>query len=196
MKLEDEQREQARLDFLNRPPFDPDLQRKNFRQSFRNLIKVLKEKLPENIINKVADIRVLALGYASSEVKKEIIEYCKENEKKTRLAVNSYKKQFKKQFGINAPAFAMKLNLHDCTVQSCRRVGKDVLLTLDNSLSFTNISKIRLKNCEVIKQDSRLYGAWCLYEEIYKVRNRFEIHFLMHKKGLIDFIVLVDDLEF
>ena len=43
-----EQREQARLNYNRFPPFDPERERKNFRQSFRNNIRVLKEKLPED----------------------------------------------------------------------------------------------------------------------------------------------------
>ena len=191
-----EQREQARLNYNRFPPFDPERERKNFRQSIRNNIRVLKEKLPEDIIEKVADIRVLALDYASAEIKKEITKYCKQNEKNARSALAAYQRQYRKQFKTNEPDFAEELNLHDCEVRFCRRKGNDVVLTLDNSGGFTNITKIRMKNCEVVTQDSPLHGAWCLYEEIYKVGERFEIHFLMVKNKLIDYIVSVDDLEY
>lgn len=186
-----EELEEARLSL-----FDPERERKNFRQKFRNNIKVLKEKLPEEIIDKVADIRVLALNYASAEVKKKITSFCKQNEKNVRSALDAYQRQYRKQFKTKAPAFAEELNLHDCEVRSCRRIGNDVVMTLDNRGGFTNITRIRMKNCEVITQDSQLYGAWCLYEEIYKTDEKYEIHFLMEKNKLIDYIVSVDDLEY
>ena len=156
----------------------------------------MKEKLPEEIIDKVADIRVLALNYASAEVKKDITSFCKQNEKNVRSALDAYQRQYRKQFKTKAPAFAEELNLHDCEVRSCRRIGNDVVMTLDNSGGFTNITRIRMKNCEVITQDSSLHGVWCLYEEIYKTGEKYEIHFLMEKNKLIDYIVSVDDLEY
>ena len=53
-----------------------------------------------------------------------------------------------------------------------------------------------MKNCDVIKQDAPLHGAWCLYEEIYKAGEKFEIHFLLDKNKLIDYIIVADDLEY
>ncbi len=191
-----EQREQARMSFCNLPSFDSERERKIFKQSFHNNIKHLKSCLPESILRKVADIRVLALDYASHEVKQDITRFCKQNEKSIHAAMAAYQKKYKKQFKNSIPAFAEELNLHDCQVLSCRRKGKDVVLSLDNSGGFTNIIKIRIKNCEVVKQDAPLYGAWCLYEEIYKAGEKYEIHFLLDKNKLIDYIIVADDLEY
>ena len=191
-----EQREQARLKFNNRPEFNIEEKKKRFKQSFRYNLKRLKNSLPESILLKVADIRVLALNYASREVKQEITQFCKQNEKSTRAAMAAYQKQYRKQFKTGAPAFVEELNLHDCNVLSCRRAGNDVVMVLDNSEGFTNISTIRIKNCVVIKQDAPLHGAWCLYEEIYKAGESFEIHFLLDKNKLIDYIIVADDLEY
>ncbi len=167
-----EQREQARIHFGKLPSFDPDRERKKFRQLFRYDIKRLKNCLPESILMKVADIRVLALNYVSREVKQEITQFCKQNEKSTRAAMTAYQKQYRKQFKTVVPAFTEDLNLHDCVVLSCRRAGNDVVMSLDNSGGFTSISTIRMKNCNVIKQDVPLHGARCLYEEIYKAGER------------------------
>lgn len=191
-----EQREQARLKFNNRPEFNIEEKKKRFKQSFRYNLKRLKNSLPESILLKVADIRVLALNYASREVKQEITQFCKQNEKSTRAAMAAYQKQYRKQFKTGVPAFVEELNLHDCMVLSCRRAGNDVVMVLDNSGGFTNISTIRIKNCVVIKQDAPLHGAWCLYEEIYKTGESFEIHFLLDKNKLIDYIIVADDLEY
>ncbi len=191
-----ELREQARINSGILPSFDPDGESKYFRQLLRYNVKDLKNCLPESILLKVADIRVLALNYASREVKQEITQFCKQNEKSTRAAMTAYQKQYRKQFKTVVPAFAEDLNLHDCEVLSCRRAGDDIVMVLDNSGGYTNISTIRMKNCNVIKQDAPLHGARCLYEEIYKAGERFEIHFLLDKNKLVDYIIVADDLEY
>ncbi len=177
--------------------FNPEQEKLKFKQSLRRNIEDLKQELPEDILQNVADIRVLALQVASREVKQKITKYCKQNEKKVNSAIVAYQKEYSKQFQENEPGFVSELFLHDCTLLSCRKKGNDIVMTVDSSNGFTDISEIRMINCNVIKQDALLYGAWCLYEEVYKSGDRFEIHFLFQKKKrLIDFIVCVDDIEY
>lgn len=191
-----EQYEQPRLNYVNRPPFDAERERKKFKQSLRRNIKYLKNTLPDEILKKVADIRVLALNYASDEVKKEISKYCENNEKIIKCATSAYQSHYEQEFKSNVPLFVKEMNLHDSMVLSCRRKGNDLLLTIDNTGGFTNICEIRFKNCNVIKKDKSLHGARFLYDEIYRCGERYEIHFLLEKNQLIDFIVSVENVEF
>lgn len=176
--------------------FNPEQEKLKHKQALQRNVKSLREKIPEDILQNVADIRVLALQVASREVKQKITKYCKQNEKKVNIAIATYQKEYRKQFSEYEPAFASELFLHDCTLLSCRKKGNDIVITIDNSNGFTDISEIRMINCNIIKQDAPLHGAWCLYEEVYKSGDRFEIHFLFQKKHLIDFIVCVDDIEY
>ena len=57
--------------------FDKELFDKNFKAMQENRISVCS-RLPETILEKIADIRVFALGYATPEVKKLLRTYCKE----------------------------------------------------------------------------------------------------------------------
>ncbi|MDF2596910.1 MAG: hypothetical protein K0R69_3251 [Clostridia bacterium] len=41
-----------------------------------------------------------------------------------------------------------------------------------------------------------LNGAWWLYDEIYGTNDGYEIHVLLQKNELIDFIFTVTDVEF
>ena len=189
-------REQARLNYENLPPFDIEQARKNFRAGYKCNLKKLKENLPQDILTKVADIRVLALDYSSAQVKKEIAQYCKNNKKTVEKASKDYWKEYKKQFKSTPPTFAEEFNLHDCIVLSCRKKGKDIILSLDNSGGFTNIKEIRFKNCNVIKQDAPLHGAWCLYDELYKSGNRYEIHQLLYRNKPFEYIVSTDNVIF
>ena len=194
-----EQREQARIKFANRPVFSPahaEQARKNFKQLHNKKIDNLKKNLPESILQKVADIRVLALDVSSAEVKREINKYCKQNEKLVNSSIKAYQKQYEKQFKINEPDFAEDLaGLHDAKIISCRRKRNDIVWTIDVAGSFTDVSKIRMINCKVIKQDTPLHGARYMYDEIYKSGKGYELHFLLWKKKLIDFIVYTDDIE-
>lgn len=190
------EREQARVSFENIPAFDLESERKFFKQMFLDQCNSLTKGLPNDILQKVADVRVLALNYASREVKQALTKYGKQLEKRVYSADEAYQEQYRRQFKSNAPAFIEELSLHDCVVLSCRKKGKDVILQIDHSGGFTQIKTIRMKNCTVIKQDAPLHGAWCLYEEKYKAGDRYEIHFLLYKKKLIEYIVTVDDLEY
>lgn len=188
--------EEARSSFANRPAFEPEKEKKNFKQALRYNVKHLKRSLPDAILQKVADIRVLALNRASADVKKEIAAYCKANEKAVESATNAYWKGYKKRFKNDKPKFAEKFNFHDCIVSSCRKRGNDIFITFDNSGGFTDVRQIILKNCSVLKQDAPLHGAWWLYDEIYRSKNGYEIHVLLQKKDLIYFIVTVTDIEY
>lgn len=182
--------------FNNIPEFNPEQEKKKHKRALQRNVKCLREKIPEDILQNVADIRVLALRVASREVKQKITKYCKQNEKKVNIAIATYQKEYRKQFQENEPDFISELFLHDCTLLSCRKKGNDIVMTIDNSNGFTDISEIRMINCNIIKQDAPLHGAWCLYEEVYKSGDRFELHFLFQKKNLIDFIVTVDDIKY
>ena len=191
-----EMREQARLNFMNIPQFDPEKEKENFKQSFLNNVKRLKSSLPDEILRKVADIRVLALNRASASVKNEIAAYCRANKRAAERAMKTYYKEYQKNFKNGEPEFAKNFNFHDCKVISCRKRGNDVVITLDNSGGFTDLNQIIFKDCLIIKQDIPLHGAIWLYDEIYKSDNGYEIHVLLLKKELIDFIVTTADVKY
>ena len=191
-----EMREKARVNYENRPPFDRDAEIKNFRLFQKNKIQRLTKDLPRSVLDKVADLRVLALDRCTKEVKREITAYCHSNERAGHLATAAYAKAYKKTFKKGEPLFAEQFYFHDCSVVSCRTKGKDRVLSLDNSGGFTQINKIIFKNCQVLKQDRSLSKAWWLYDEVYKTDQGYEIHVLLENKGLIDFIVSVTDVEY
>ncbi|MHC1694943.1 MAG: DUF4085 family protein [Eubacteriales bacterium] len=189
-------REQACLSFANKPAFNTENEKKRFKQSFRYNIKHLERNLPNEILQKIADIRVLALNHASADIKKEITAYCKANEKAVESATKLYWNEYKKNFRSGELAFTENFSFHDCKVISCRKKGKDIVLILDNSGGFTAINQIILKNCMILKQYTPLHGAWWLYDKIYKTNDGYEIHILLQKNELVDFIVIVTDVEY
>lgn len=192
-----EMREQVRLDLENAPPFDPDQEKEDFKQAFRYDVKHLEENLPDHILQKVADIRVLALNRASADVKKIIAAYCKANDKIVESTLKAYEAEYRRTFMEGEPDFAEGFDFHDCKVVSCRKNGKDLVIIIDNSGGFTTISQVIFRNCSILLQDKPLHGAWWLYDESYRENERFEIHILLQRnKELIDFIVNVTDVTY
>lgn len=191
-----ETREQACLSYEKNPPFDPEQEKKNFKEGFLYNIKHLRQNLPIEILEKVADIRVLALDRTSGQVKKEITAYCKANEEAVESAINAYWQEYKESFKNKEPDFAEAFDFHDCKVISCCTKDKDIILTLDNSGGFTRLSQVIFKDAAILKQDKLLDHAWWLYDEIYKTADGYEIHVLLEENELINFIVKASDVEY
>jgi len=192
-----ETREQVHSNFNEtNSVFNPEHEKKIFKQALHHNIKYLKSNLPYEILQKVADIRVLALNHASVNVKKEIAIFCKSNDKKCEVALKSYQKEYQNIFKDGIPHFVENFNFHDCKVISCCKRGKDVVLKLDTTGGFTNINQVIFKNCTALKKDNHLYGVWWLYDEIYKTDEGYEIHVLLQGKQLIDFIISTKDVEY
>ena len=192
-----EYKNQFRKTLENLPQFDVESEKKEFRSRHLTACKLYKDRLPKDILEKIADIRVFSLGYAVPEITKELEERYKNINETVETAMDNYDEEFLRQFGYNPPAFS-KITLHDSDIISCRKKGKDIEIKIEGV--YTDITKLKLKNCTIIKQDERITGSQFLYEEIYKNGDRFELHFLLRKWGtkthkLLDFIVTVDDVE-
>ena len=189
--------EDMRRGAWRRPPFDEEKEKKEFRNMQRAMIRRLQSALPDEILRMVADIRVLALDVSSPEVKKAIRQFCKTNMKAVQRGYSDYDKAFAATFGNSAPDFVDQMKLHDTLVTSCRKVGKDLVIRIDNG-GMTDLTGFRLKNCIVLKKEASLCGTTFLYQEFYKVDGRYEIHFLMCRDRpngweFFDFIVSADD---
>lgn len=169
--------EQARRDFKPEV-FDEEKTRQDFAAQHRSTVKWLQESLPEEILGKIADIRVLALDTASAEVKRLITAFCKNNEREVNRAFKELHKAENREFGDDLPGFCQE-SLHDCKVLSCHMKGKDLVLELDNSGGFTAASGVKFKNAEIIEREGRLTGAVWLYDEVYKCERGLEIHALL-----------------
>ena len=144
---------------------------------------------------KVADIRVLALGYATAEITKDIRAFSKKNHEFVMNAIEAYEKESDESFGQDKPAFVEHFNFHDCWVDSFEQREDDLYIALDDSSSLTNTKGILLKDFVVAKQNESYIDARWLYEEIYKTEKGFEIHVLLHKKELIELIVSATSVE-
>ena len=170
--------------------------KEKFKNIQEEIIKKLEKKLPDYILEKVADIRVLALGKASSIVKKELDEYCGEQKAIVDKAINEYNQYYNDNLKKYENSFIKDFNFHDCEIISFKKQEKNVVIMLDTTNNYlVEIKQIILKNCEIIKEEDNICKARWLYNEIYIKDNGYEIHVLLaDSKGvLIDFIVHTDD---
>lgn len=191
-----EMRDAAKDSFeANTREFDAASAKRTFRSIWKDKQKLFEKGLPCDILERVADIRVLALDIASAEVKRAITQFCKKNERTMKKTVSDYQKYYKKAFADGEPPFAEEFNLHDCMVMSCRKSGRDIVVMLDNSAGFTNAAKVVFRKAEILCQESPLRGAWWLYDELYKTDGGYELHVMACKKELVYFTVKCTDIE-
>jgi Protein of unknown function (DUF4085) len=87
---------------------------------------------------------------------------------------------------------------HDCTIIKSVRNDKSLTFILDKKGGFTNINEVTFENINIIKQDDLLEDSSWLYEEVYKVNDKYEFHVLLQnrKMDLIDFIISATQVSF
>ena len=179
----------------NTREYDAASAKRTFCSIWKDKIELLEKGLPGEILDRVADIRVLALDIASAEVKRAITQFCKKNERTMKKTMSDYQKYYKKAFADGEPPFAEELNLHDCVVTSCHKSGRDIVVMVDNSGGFTNATKVIFRKAEVLCRECPLRGAWWLYNELYKTDDGYELHAMVQKKELVYFTVKCADIE-
>ena len=142
----------------------------------KNRIELLKSKIPNNILEKVKDIRVLALNYASKEVYEMLKEYSQSNQKYVLDIIKEYDQIEKEQFGNNSIKF-IEESFHDCFIIEVNTNGNDVIMKLDNEHGFSDKETIIFKNANIIL-DENINESWWLYNEIYINNDKYEVHIL------------------
>lgn len=90
------------------------------------------------------------------------------------------------------------MNFHDCIVEKLILQESSLEIYLDNSGGFTDVNKVRFDNCDIIKQEGAMEEAWWLYDEIYPIKNGYEVHVLLEneQRSLIEFILTAQGIQF
>lgn len=141
--------------------------------------------LPQNILKLVKDKRMLALGYAESEVKKVITEYIDfKRENIFDIYENSYKASREAECGLTAceqlkkypDLYFLSYIFEENNILSVKTVDKDIYLTFDFNVT------IILKNVEVVEEECSLVNAYINEYELYKDGTDYELHLLVPKR--------------
>lgn len=166
--------------------FDEAEERRLFEENYRRELEDYRTRTPAKILQKVADLRVLALGICTGEVWKELEEYrtwCEKwTEKTMEEAWNLQKSQ-----GLEK-AFTGEHSLHDSFVLALRREGEELLIEFerDEDVTWPEIKGVRFQNAEILKQEQPVENAWWLYDEIWsREAGGYEVHALLWKENAV-----------
>ncbi|MEL3961232.1 DUF4085 family protein [Lysinibacillus endophyticus] len=178
--------------------FDREKEEANFHDSFLYNYEHIKKGLPENILNEIADLRVFALNKASHTVIDVVTKFCEENKRIIEDVGENFSKYYKNASKSFTPEIVENFAFHDCTVVKTVQNGSSLTIQFDTLGGFTDINEITFENMKILKQDSALDEAWWLYEEIYKIDDKYEFHVLLQNQfmELIDFIIEAEHVSF
>ena len=182
--------------------FDEAGERQRFEEYYAREMEDYRIRTPGKILEKVADIRLLALGICTEEVYRDFADYralCQKwTEKTMKEAWNMRRCQ-----GLE-DAWTGEHSLHDAFVLSLNREGEDLIIEFEVEdpeerladirendpelleemgeahFLFPEIKAIRFRDAEILKQEQPLENAWWLYDEIWRTEEgTFEIHALL-----------------
>lgn len=141
--------------------------------------------LPDNILKRIKDKRMLAFGYAESEIKRIIIKYTEDKNKKALTTENRVIKStiraergltIKKQFG-NDPYAPNLIELFDMVnILGTDNVANDIHLMLETGETLILI------DAEIIEQEESITNAYVKAIELYRNENDYELHLLVMKR--------------
>ncbi|AVK95991.1 DUF4085 family protein [Lysinibacillus sphaericus] len=182
----------------NYEPFNKEKGIEQFHDIFIHNLMYLKKQLPETIVKQIADIRVFTLDKATRNVINAVTQFCEENYRIVTTVIEDYKRYIKENSTLLDIEIDGDFSFHDCKIIKSIKNDKSLKLLLDNKVSDTNIDEVIFENINIIKQDDLLEDSWWLYEEIYKVNDKYEFHVLLQNKteDLIDFIISAEQISF
>jgi len=198
LTLQEEVNALMRAENYSNEPFNRDEAIEQFHNGFIHNKEVLQKELPESILQQIADIRVFALHKATRDVINAVTQFCEANKKAVKAASENYRKYIEEAEKVLDKEIVEIFSFHDCMVINSVKSDHSLKLYLDNSGGFTNINEVIFENFHIIQQDGPLEDSWWLYEEVYKVDDKYEFHVLLQHRtmGLIDFIISAERIYF
>ena len=144
---------------LERKPFDVQNAEKQFDLSFEENLAFVKANLPAEILDKVADVRVLALGSVEYDVAAEIERYCGRLNKLCNDAENEYDEQLEQAAEVVGWDTVHALdNLVDAAIESIEAAGDDVVISLWSEDTGATVTVV-LRNAELDEGANAARGA-------------------------------------
>jgi hypothetical protein len=174
-----------------RPAFDEKQCKEDYQEAMEWNDKYHAERLPAEILEQIADIRVFSLGYCTREVMRQLKKKSEENIKEMERVLQEYRDVMVKQ---DIPAEVhRKLQFHDCQVTELL-TGDALVLRFDPRGGFTEINKLTLTAPEILKQEGEFVGRYWLYQELYRIDNGYELHVLLDGEPMSELIVRCTDI--
>ena len=159
--------------------FDEAGERRYFEENYARELETYRTRTPAGILQKVADIRLLALGFCTEEVFREFEQFRTRCEEQT---VQTMRKVWNMQVSLGLDKiWTGEHSLHDSSVESLKREGEDLILKFRREAEpWSQIEAIRFREAEILKQEQPMENTWWLYDEIWsREEGGYEIHALL-----------------
>lgn len=182
----------------NKVKFDAAAAEAAYEASYNENLEFVKANIPAEILEKVADVRVLAMGSASYDIFHEITRYCGQLNRRCEAVKVQYDEAVEKTaeligwYKINSLDWI--LNSPISTVENAED-GKFIITT---SPAYTEIGcKVTLFGAKVISLPEGLVGATVIHLELLPEGDGLELNLLCMTNGgeLIDFSAQMSDVE-
>ena len=154
--------------------FDPEKAKAEYHERYLGSLENAQRKLPDEIKQKIADLRVFALRYAAPEIIEEVTAYSNACDEFVKQTMKNCSEQQKALFADCRPGFFEHYDIHDHHVKSARFSRKDLILEPFDPYDWI----YTFKDAEILEQEHSLDDAYLLYDEIYPVDGGYEFHFL------------------
>ena len=150
-----------------------------FADWYQRELDQIEENYPREILDGVADVRVLALGVVSPEVKKQIDRFVQELEERNQEPLRSYARHRTELLEKYPGSFIEEFGFHDAVLKRLEQRGQELVLDLMRNYEDAERVHLRFFDCEIVRMDEGLAGAEWLYEEVYALGSGiWEIHVL------------------
>ena len=160
-------------------PYDEAATDERTEEQYRCQLQRLKDFLPEDIMNRTADLRVLALDIASREVKALLKDWCEQNERETKAAQEAYwamEKEAVEEGLLDHTLMANLAWLHDADIKEWKQDGDNLVMTLEYGERYI----LTFENGQILEQDGDPAGGQWLYKEVYPAEDGgVEVHILI-----------------
>ena len=140
---------------LSRKPFQAEREAEQFRQTHQRRVEELRRFLPQEILDQVADVRVLALDVSTQEVKGAAARWCRENRQQAEQVFQAcldWRKQVRPQVGAQLQD---RFSFHDSTVTKVERAPDRLTLFLEDG-GYSPVSRVDFLSPHILEED----GGW------------------------------------
>ena len=175
--------------------FDPMEEERSFDEFCARELETYCTRTPEPILTKVADLRVLAVGYCTREVFRDLEHYAQQCREQTEQTMDRAWEEIKAQ-GLDK-AFTGGHSLHDSVIRSMDREGEDLVIEFErDEVEWPEIKAVRFRGAVIRKQEQDVENAWWLYDEIWRTGEGYEVHVLLWRDdGVFELTVQCRDTE-
>ncbi|MDE6442583.1 MAG: DUF4085 domain-containing protein [Clostridia bacterium] len=141
--------------------------------------------IPDDVLKTVKDKRLLALGYAEEQTKKEILgyirgRYIKAQELYEKCCENSFKAEeeltIHAQFKKHKYIYSVPFLFDSAQITKVEKDKDDLYLTLDDSVTIV------FSGAEIIEEEIDVVNSCVCDIELYKKQDCYELHLLIMKR--------------